>query len=263
MWAIKHNFDMAEAAVMALRAGADVLLADDPAITYDALLHAIRTGDISLQRLDEAVLRVLELKEWLGLHEQRYVDVNAVSAVVGADEHREVAVNVARAGITMLRNENDIVPLGADARIFAIAPPSHRYTGESPTRTLLSLLCNAFVRAETTEISENPTDDEISQVRNRARALQPDAIVFATFARAEAYREESSQIATEMVELVRELSKLAPVIALSCGSPYALMRFDDAGVWLCAYSDCDASIQAVVEVLAGRLAPTGAVPVQL
>ncbi len=68
MGAVKDNYTSGEAAVLAIKAGCDLLLIpDDLDEAYNAVLNAVKTGDIKQERLDESVLRILELKEKHGL----------------------------------------------------------------------------------------------------------------------------------------------------------------------------------------------------
>lgn len=66
MGAISNTYGIGEAAVLAVEAGCDVLLvchgADNLRLAYDALLAAVDSGRISMERLDESVSRILKLK---------------------------------------------------------------------------------------------------------------------------------------------------------------------------------------------------------
>ena len=66
--AIAQHYDSGDAALRAFQAGADILLQpEDLSAAYTAVLSAVKDGTISQQRLDESVLRVLQLKERYGL----------------------------------------------------------------------------------------------------------------------------------------------------------------------------------------------------
>ena len=67
MGAIRDYCGGESAAPQALMAGADLLIVSDLPADYAALRQAVKEGRVSMERLDEAVLRVLELKEKLGL----------------------------------------------------------------------------------------------------------------------------------------------------------------------------------------------------
>ena len=68
MGAITKNYSPAESAVLAVKAGADIILMPyDYAASFDGVLNAVRAGEISEARIDESVLRILQLKAECGL----------------------------------------------------------------------------------------------------------------------------------------------------------------------------------------------------
>ncbi|GAA0337485.1 hypothetical protein GCM10010151_28980 [Actinoallomurus spadix] len=85
-----------EAAVRAVRAGADMLLMP-PRLdsAYRAVLSAVRSGRIPQSRLDEAVTRILRMKQDRGILRAPYVDASRAADVVGSAEHRAAARRVA------------------------------------------------------------------------------------------------------------------------------------------------------------------------
>ncbi len=110
-----HHFasDPADAAVRALNAGIDMEMAiEQPA--FEHLVTAIDSGLVEPARLDDAVRRVLEVKEKLGLFEQPYVDEEAAERVLADPAHRDAAQRVAERTAVLLRNEKAILPLAAE-----------------------------------------------------------------------------------------------------------------------------------------------------
>jgi beta-N-acetylhexosaminidase len=90
------TYSPVQAAVRAIKAGADQLLMPvSLAKTYAAVLKAVRSGAIPRARLDEAVTRILRMKERRGLFDAPYVDAAKAAKVVGAAEHRAAARRVA------------------------------------------------------------------------------------------------------------------------------------------------------------------------
>lgn len=67
MQAITNAYGADQAAVLAVQAGNDLLISTDFTVQIPAVLEAVQQGDITIQQLDEAVLRVLQWKEKLGL----------------------------------------------------------------------------------------------------------------------------------------------------------------------------------------------------
>ena len=109
----------AEAGEMALKAGVD---ADLGALAFADLGESLRAGKITEADLDRAVARVLRLKFEMGLFEHPYVDVKAARTQVRSAEHKAVALDVARASVTLLKNAQGTLPLRKDQRVALIGP---------------------------------------------------------------------------------------------------------------------------------------------
>lgn len=110
-----------EAAELALKAGVDV---DLGANCYPLLKESLEDGTISKKELDEAVLRVLELKFRLGLFDHPYIDADSYK-VVRNEEHTATALQVAREGVILLEN-NGVLPLKKDVKVAVIGPNADR-----------------------------------------------------------------------------------------------------------------------------------------
>jgi beta-N-acetylhexosaminidase len=90
------TYSPAQAAVRAVKAGADQLLMPvSLSAAYAAVLKAVQSGTIPRARLDQAVTRILRMKEQRGLFDSPYVDAAKAAKVVGSAEHRTAARRVA------------------------------------------------------------------------------------------------------------------------------------------------------------------------
>ncbi|MBO4328360.1 MAG: glycoside hydrolase family 3 C-terminal domain-containing protein [Bacteroidales bacterium] len=112
--------DPAEAAALALKAGVDI---DLGGYNYGGFLkEALQRGLITEQEIDRAVRHVLQLKADLGLFDHPYLDEEE-AVVVGREEHRDLAWNVALESTVLLKN-NGILPLGKTVRKVAVIGPN-------------------------------------------------------------------------------------------------------------------------------------------
>ncbi len=88
MGALSRFYGKGELAVQAFKAGVDIILRPAfPLSSYEALLESIRSGEISEERLDESVRRILRVKVLRGLFESAAATGNA-EEVLGNEEHR-------------------------------------------------------------------------------------------------------------------------------------------------------------------------------
>jgi beta-glucosidase len=112
----------AEAGKQALEAGMDVEAPDE--ICYgDNLVALVRQGEVSEDRVDEAVSRVLRVKFLAGIFENPYADPKEAVRVVNAPGHRQLALEIAQEAIILLKNDNALLPLGRSiGRIAVIGP---------------------------------------------------------------------------------------------------------------------------------------------
>ena len=127
MWHTHHIVDDAnEAGIMALKAGVD---ADLGANAFKDLAEDVRQGLVDEADIDRAVERVLRMKFEMGLFDNPYVDPKAARAV-RSEENKQVALDVARAAVTLLKNApssgavegGNILPLSKDLRVLVCGP---------------------------------------------------------------------------------------------------------------------------------------------
>ncbi|HEY0723312.1 MAG TPA: glycoside hydrolase family 3 N-terminal domain-containing protein, partial [Pyrinomonadaceae bacterium] len=115
--------DKLTTAKLAIEAGVDTELPDPD--SYPTLLQLVKDGQVSEAMIDRAVARNLRAKFLLGLFENPYVDVERTVRITNSAEHRALAAEAARRSITLLKNENNVLPLNASAlRSIAVIGPN-------------------------------------------------------------------------------------------------------------------------------------------
>jgi beta-glucosidase len=112
-----------EAGALALRAGVDLDITYEPAY-MGPLIENVQEGRVPMELVDRAVRRVLELKFRLGLFEHPYADLNHAGQVMHSNEHQQLALQAAREGIVLLKNENGLLPLKKDLKSLAVIGPN-------------------------------------------------------------------------------------------------------------------------------------------
>lgn len=109
------------AAIQSVTAGVDVDLGGD---AYTNLCHAVQSGQMDKTVIDTAVCRVLRMKFEMGLFEHPYVDPKIAAKTVRRKEHIELARKIAQSSITLLKNENSILPLSKTINKVAVIGPN-------------------------------------------------------------------------------------------------------------------------------------------
>ncbi|MBI4810837.1 MAG: hypothetical protein HY800_05230, partial [Ignavibacteriales bacterium] len=143
MRAVVNTFRTDSAAVLAVEAGADmILLPTDVEVAIQAILNAVRNNQISEERINHSVRKILSLKQWVGLDENNRVDVEAISNTVALSDNLRLAKEIARASVTLLKNDNTFPLDRYDAKkiLNVIVSDTEGYRNEvhRPATTLLN-----------------------------------------------------------------------------------------------------------------------------
>ena len=108
-----------QAGVMALKAGVD---ADLGALAFGRLEDAVQKGIVTEAEINVAVKRILKMKFEMGLFEHPYVDAAQAKQLVRSDNNKAVALQVAREVITLLKNQNHVLPLSKNKKVLVCGP---------------------------------------------------------------------------------------------------------------------------------------------
>ena len=112
----EEGFTQAEVA-QAVNAGIDmVMVPSEYELFLSALTAAVEDGDVPLERIDDAVRRILTVKARMGLFETPFADRDLLGEV-GSEEHRALAREAVAASLVVLQNGGSL-PLAADARVL-------------------------------------------------------------------------------------------------------------------------------------------------
>lgn len=116
--------DLYDASVLALTSGVDLEMAIGKTAYSENLLAAVQKGQVTVQQIEDADRRILEMKMRLGLFENAYVDLPSAQQILSAPEHRVAARRAAERTAVLLRNEGHLLPLRSAAykKIALIGP---------------------------------------------------------------------------------------------------------------------------------------------
>ncbi|MCP4544107.1 MAG: beta-glucosidase [Chloroflexi bacterium] len=107
--------------VTSINAGLDMIMVPyDYEAFIDGLTQAVENGDVPMERIDDAVRRILTAKFQLGLFERPFNDESLLS-MVGSDEHREVACEAVRKSLVLLKNKDSVLPLSKETPLIFVA----------------------------------------------------------------------------------------------------------------------------------------------
>ncbi len=111
------------ASALAANAGMDVSISFDQGYFHE-MIENVEEGTVSMNTIDRSVRRVLETKFRLGLFENPFVDPEQAVKVSHTPEHQEIALQAAREGIVLLKNQNNLLPLRRNLKSIAVIGPN-------------------------------------------------------------------------------------------------------------------------------------------
>jgi len=282
--------DIGRAAVESFKAGNDMLII--PAnldASYRSVLQAVESGEISRQRLDQSVHKILELKASLGLNKARLVDPGKLSSEVAKPENLAAGQRVADEAITLVHDNGKVIPLqsvGTYGTTEAALP--YQSMTEVHNR-LVAVIFSDDLRTESGRMLEH-----------QILARVPDARIIYVDARSAAGMKASVVEAVDAAEHVIAAVYVIPVagramraagggltntvamdgatgslltaildhaaartVVLAMGNPYVVQDFPAIQNYVCAFSNETVSETAAVKAIFGEIPISGHLPVTI
>jgi beta-N-acetylhexosaminidase len=242
-----QNIPTDQRSLQALEAGDDQLLMPDHlGASIDAISQAVQSGEVSMARLDQSVLRILELKQRLGLFQNAMVDSSAAASRVGTPEQLATAARAGRDSITLVRNSDHTLPLadGSGKKVLVTG------WGSGTTATLATAIAAHGVTAQRVWTDQGQHAD--TNAAAVAAAQGSDYVVVTT---------DNAWGSSGQQSLVQQLIATGtPVIVVALGGPYDLAYTPGARTYIAAYGYQPPTLDALVADLFGGQ-PLGHLPV--
>ena len=262
MGGVAKRYGATEPLIMALEAGADVLLMPHSVPeAIETVEAAVKSGRLSETRIDASVRRILTAKARAGLRQGRLVDLNAVDRIVDIPDHTRIAEEVAARSITLAQDKMNVVPLARDSTkrilIITYADPSDLVAG----REFNSVVRERLPTAITIRVDSRTSDSEYTSLG--ALADSAGLIVVSAYVSPREFAGTvGAQAAfSQFVEKTALSGK--PIIVLSFGSPYLLSAFPSVSSYLLAWGGSPISQRAAALALLGEREINGRLPISL
>ncbi len=262
MGGITRSFPPGEAAVKAIKAGADcLLLPPDIDMAIKALKEACESNEISRGRLEESVRRILQAKAMLGLHKQKQVDIKYLPFRVGRQECGRTAARAFEAAITLVKDEKNWLPLDASGKKIAVfslsSDPGDYFAG----RQLVREVQRRNPQAKEFYADADTGSEELEKAKHLA--AEAEIVIVGLFSTLRAGK-GSVGLEEKHVKLVKELAALSKVmVVISFGSPYFIRNFPEIPVYICAYRNAAQAQTAAAQAIFGEIDVSGKLPVSI
>ncbi|UCH61660.1 MAG: glycoside hydrolase family 3 C-terminal domain-containing protein [Fidelibacterota bacterium] len=279
-----------EAGILALKAGVDVGISFEDAY-MSSLLESFAEGTAPLEAIDRSVLRILVQKFKLGLFEKPYVDPDYSVTVSHTKEHQELALQVAREGIVLLKNEGNLLPLSKNLRSIAVIGPNadHErnqlgdYTSHSILQDIVTTLEGIKARVSPeTEVRYikgcEVIGDEVNELRASVEAARQADVAIVVVGEnewqtpgqegtsGEGYDVASLDLTGLQLDLVKAVHATGTptVVVLITGRPLSIPWIAEhipaiVEPWICG----EQGGYAVADVLFGDYNPSGRLPITI
>jgi beta-N-acetylhexosaminidase len=261
MGGVANRYGATEPLVLALQAGADILLMPHSVTeAINTVTTAVQSGRLTQARIDESVRRILRLKAQAGLRTGRLVDLNAVDTIVNVPARSSVAAEVAQKSITLARDERSLVPLSRSSkRILSI-------TYSDPGDLIAGRIFNLELRAAGFTVIPVPVDSRTTPQELDAIKSQADS---ADVVIASAYvfpRESRGTIGAEggYPGLISQIAAARKnLIAISFGNPYLVSAYPTVPAYMLAWGGAPVSQRAAAAALLGKAPISGRLPISI
>ncbi len=281
MAGLTHLFanNIGRAAVEAFKAGNDLLIIPaDLGASYVSMLNAVRLGEISKERLDHSVLKILKLKGSLNLDRSRIVDVNVISTAVGKPENIAFGQHVADSAITLVRDNGKVIPLKSKGTAKGGLP---YMTKEETHNQTLAVIFSDDVRTESgrafgREFRARIPDARVIYVDPRFAAGMSDEVLKAV---------DEAETVVGAVYVIPNAGKVGNSVAMAdatgtllqqmldhgagktaivaMGNPYLASDFPKIENYMCTFSNATVSEVAAIKALFGEIPIRGHLPVTI
>jgi beta-N-acetylhexosaminidase len=281
MAALTHLFanDIGRAAVEAFKAGNDLLLIPaDLGASYEAMLKAVKSGEIPRQRLDRSVLKMLKIKASLGLEESRTVNLSTLATTVAKPDNLAFGQQVADAAITLVLDTGNVLPLKSEGTTKAALP---YMTREETHNQVVAVLFSDDVRTESGRVFGREfraripdarviyvdpriaagMSDEVLKAVDEAQTVVAAVYVIPTGGKVDNSVAMADATGTLLQQLLDHAAAKTEVVAM--GNPYLASDFPKIENYMCTFSNATVSEMAAVKALFGEIPIRGHLPVTI
>ena len=281
MAGLTHLFanNIGREAVEAFKAGNDLLIIPpDLGASYDSMLKAVRSGEISPQRLDHSVLKILKIKGNLGLNKSRTVDLSTIANAVGKPQNIAFGEKVADSAITLVRDNGKVLPLKSKGTVKAGLP---YMTKEETHNQVLAILFSDDVRTDSgrafgREFRVRIPDarviyldprfaggmtDEVLKAVDEAQTVVAAVYLIPTAGKVGNSVGMADASGALLQQLLDHAAEKTAVVAM--GNPYLASDFPKIENYMCTFSNATVSELSAIKALFGEIPIRGHLPVTI
>lgn len=254
MKGVSAYHEAGEIEVKAFEAGNDFLLfSENVPIAFAAIKKAIASGEISMERLDESVLRILKAKAFTGLSDYKPVKIQNLWSDLNSEKALLLKRKITEKSITLANAADSLIPFKKiDTLSFASLS-----IDDGSKKTIQEYL-SKYAKFDQFVINKNADVKNFNLTYDKLKNY--DVVVISVH---DMMRSASKDfgVTQNTVELIHKLSSATKVVACVFGSPYSASKFEHADYLVIGYDNEKYTQQCVAMALFGALPFEGKMPV--
>ncbi|MCX8525112.1 glycoside hydrolase family 3 protein [Chryseobacterium formosus] len=244
MGAVANKYKPGELDALAFKAGNDIMLFSQGVAEGKKLIqNAIDKGEISQDRVEESVKKILLTKYYLGLNQYISKNPENVNKDINNESHSKLIQNLYANALTLLKDEKKLLPLNPNTTYYYVP------LEEAPYQTFANQL--------------NLNSKVIVKRASEISSIPANSTVIVGFHKDNSTAYKPYKISAESKKVLTDLTKSQNVILNIFGSAYALKDIDISKVStvLVSYENNDDSMTATANALNGKTKISGRLPV--
>jgi len=262
MGGVTRNYSDPYALIHAINAGCDFILQNyNVKKSIDIVEDAIQKGIISEDRINDAALKMLKMKEKVGLHTQRFITLEETRKILGKKEFKKTAMDIAAKSITLAKNENAILPLtmNKNEEIFVIDIYDHPNDHNESLTT--KELKRSGLKIRSLQIDESDSTLYYESILRTIPKNLP--IILNAFASPSAWKDRIF-LPDHQMDFIHALNQKSDnVLLISFGNPYLIQGLPETPGYICAWKGSSVLQKATVQTLLGKNNFSGTLPITI
>ena len=262
MGGIVKKYSDSYALIETIKAGSDIIIQNNQMKkSIDLVEKAVKNGIISEQRINASTLKVLKMKERLGLHKNKIISMDDTHISVGKKSNFDLASEIGNRSITLVKNNDNILPLQPKSNdTFYIVDLYDAANNHNESIVTKSLRENGY-KVRSFQIDKS---DSLIVANHILDQIPSDGLVLLNaYANPVEWKENIFLPSIEADFINRLIKKCSTVIITSFGSPYLIQDFPEAPVYICAYKGSSVMQKAFLNALMGESDINGILPVTI
>ena len=262
MGGIVKKYSDSYALIETIKAGSDIIIQNNQMKkSIDLVEKAVKNGIISEQRINASTLKVLKMKERLGLHKNKIISMDDTHMSVGKKSNFDLASEIGNRSITLVKNNDNILPLQPKSNdTFYIVDLYDGANNHNESIVTKSLRENGY-KVRSFQIDKS---DSLIVANHILDQIPSDGLVLLNaYANPVEWKENIFLPSVEADFINHLIKKCTTVIITSFGSPYLIQDFPEAPVYICAYKGSSVMQKAFLNALMGESDINGILPVTI